>query len=166
MKDVPGFENLYAITQEGKVWSYPKSNRQQGKWLAPVFDKDGYIKIALSKNGKFFYKRVHCLVAQTYIENPFNLPHVNHLNGVKDDNRIENLEWCTPSQNRLHSYKMGFESQQGEKNACAKLNEKSVREIRKKCATGERVCDIAREYGVHHVTIIDIRKRRNWAHVI
>ena len=97
MKDIKGYEGLYAITSCGKVWSY----RSQ-KFLKPVSDKDGYWKINLSKDGQRKTYQVHRLVAQAYIPNPEDKPQVNHKDEVKTHNYINNLEWTTAKENSNH----------------------------------------------------------------
>lgn len=101
--DVYGFEGLYLINKKGDVYS-----THYKRLLKPIFDKDGYVKCTLTKEGKPHYLRVHRLVVENFIPNPKNKPSVNHLNGIKWDNRLENLEWCTTSENASHAYNTGL----------------------------------------------------------
>lgn len=104
MKKINEFED-YSITKEGEIFSH-KTN----KWLKPIFDCDGYRQITLCKNNKRYTKRMHKLVALTYISNENNLPIINHINGIKTDNRIENLEWCSHSHNNKHAFEFGLKT--------------------------------------------------------
>ncbi len=79
-----------------------------GQKLKVYPDKDGYFCLHLAKNKKQSIKKVHRLVAQTFIGNPENKPQVNHKNGIKTDNRVENLEWVTGSENMRHAYVTGL----------------------------------------------------------
>lgn len=94
MKDIKNYEGLYAITSCGKVWSY----RSQ-KFLKGTPDKDGYLRLTLTKNGKKNNYFIHRLVAEAYIPNPENKPQVNHLDEIKTHNYIGNLEWATSKEN-------------------------------------------------------------------
>ena len=93
-KPVSGFEGYYLISDGGHVWSI-----RRHKVLSPSIDRYGYEKVVLNKDGKMFYKTIHRLVAQAFISNPYNLPTVNHINEVKTDNRVTNLEWLSVADN-------------------------------------------------------------------
>lgn len=90
MKDIKGFENLYAITEDGKVWSYYSK-----KFLQPSIGKNGYYKVTLVKEKHKYTKMIHRLVAETFIPNPEQLPIINHKDEDKTNNTINNLEWCS-----------------------------------------------------------------------
>jgi hypothetical protein len=94
----------YCVTIDGKVFS-EKSN----KYLKPSFDKQGYARVGIYiGNYKTKTIKIHRLVAQAFIDNPFKKTDVNHINGIKNDNRIENLEWSTRSENMKHAFKNGL----------------------------------------------------------
>ena len=94
----------YYITDNGDVYSrnYHKTGRI--KKMTPCKDKKGYLFVPLMKNHKRHLYKIHRLVAEAFIPNPENKPQVNHKNGVKTDNRVENLEWCTNSENLFHCF--------------------------------------------------------------
>ena len=94
MKDIKGYEGLYAVTSCGKVWSY-KSKR----FLNIARSSNGYMNVALYKNGTRKQYSVHRLVAKTFMPNPNNLPEVNHKDENKSHNWINNLEWCDKKYN-------------------------------------------------------------------
>ena len=96
MKDIKNYEGLYAVTEDGRVWSYKNS-----KWLNPLNNR-GYQRVQLCKEGKRIAYSIHRLVAETYLPNPKSLPCVNHKNEIKTDNRVENLEWCTVAYNNSY----------------------------------------------------------------
>ncbi len=96
-KVINGFPN-YSVSNEGRV-----RNNKTGKILSPCADSNGYLSVGLCREGKRFTKRVHKLVAETFIPNPLNLHDVNHRDGNKSNNHKSNLEHCTRSYNMLHS---------------------------------------------------------------
>ena len=90
MKDVVGYEGLYAVTSCGKVWSYKNK-----KFLKPKCDGRGYLFVSLCKYGKVKQCKVHRLVAEAYIPNPENLPQIDHIDNNKMHNYVNNLQWIT-----------------------------------------------------------------------
>lgn len=97
-KRIEGFEN-YSVSDSGLV-----RNDKTGKLLKPCNGSTGYIFVHLYKNGTMKNVKLHRIIAQAFIPNPNHAKCVNHINGDKCDNRIENLEWCSHSQNNIHSY--------------------------------------------------------------
>ena len=100
MKDVVGYEGLYAVTSCGKVYSYKSK-----KFLKPWINKDGYLVVKLRKDGERKNFLVHRLVAETYVPNPDNLETVDHIDGCKDNNNIFNLQLLTRGDNARKAHK-------------------------------------------------------------
>ena len=94
MKDVKGFEGIYAVTSCGKVWSYKRN-----KFLKPTKSKKGYLSVKLQNDCEKKYASVHRLVAEAYIENVNNYDTVDHIDGNKENNNVNNLQWLPMFEN-------------------------------------------------------------------
>ena len=94
MRDIPGYENLYAATEDGRIWSY-----RAKRFLKPFDNGYGYLKASLYKDGKRKIYFLHRLIAETYLPNQDNLPQVNHKDEDKTNNALSNLEYCDAKYN-------------------------------------------------------------------
>lgn len=164
-KQIKGFEGLYKISSTGEVLSIKRENglgsRNEDK-IRKLSVKKGYVTVALSKESKLKYYLVHRLVAEAFLDNESNLPQVNHINGNKLDNRIENLEWCDQSYNQTHARKIGLQG--GEKSNTAKLTERDIKAIRK-LYPKVNSRELAEAFGIGQSTICKIIKKNYWKHI-
>ena len=119
-KDVKGYEGIYQVSNTGLVRSIDRVNSRgakiKGRVLAQAEGKGGYKVVCLSKEGKAKEGKVHRLVAQAFIENLGDLPQVNHIDGDKENNEVENLEWVTAKRNIEHAHETGLRDYRGKRN--------------------------------------------------
>jgi hypothetical protein len=106
-RPVVDYEGLYEVSSDGEVFRVASGQGAvANRKLKPGLHKEGYLYVRLSSNGVVTYHLVHRLVAQAFLPNPDNLPQTNHINGIKTDNRANNLEPSNHSLNALHSYRV------------------------------------------------------------
>ena len=157
----PLFDNYYA-TEDGMIYS-GKSN----KYLSTRKSKRGYLLVNLSINGKCKTFSVHSLIAKAYIPNPDNLPEINHIDGNKENNHINNLEWCAPSYNCIHALRenlripaKGIDT----KNGC--FTDEDIITIRELYDSKQySQYKLAEIYGVTRSAIQQIVERKTYKHV-
>ena len=132
--------------------------------LSLTNNPDGYPTVTLRVLNVKQTPTVHRLVAKTFIANPYNLPEVNHKDGVKTNNFASNLEWSTGSDNVKHAYALDLVSRVGTKNPSVILSEAQVLEIRE-LQGHETGTYLASYYGVGKSTIYKIWNREIWKHI-
>lgn len=172
-KDIKGFEGLYQVSNTGKVKSLERYVPARNNGLRVVRErilgkntKDDYVKIILCDGDRKRVDSVHRIVAEFFIPNPKNLPMINHKNGVKHDNRVENLEWCTQSDNVLHANRIGLcDTAKGERNIHSKLQEEDVLLIVKLLERGLLEHSIATLFKIKQSTVNSIKLNKTWKHV-
>lgn len=161
-KPVVGWSH-YHVSDIGRV------RCADGKIQASCLNSNGYAVVSLSRPRRSC--RVHRLVAQAFIPNPNDLPQVNHLDGVKTNNTLANLEWTTATGNRKHAWDMGLRTRamlpnyRGEAHPTSILTEADVHRIRRASANGETTRGLARRLGINRMTVKDVLRGKTWKHV-
>lgn len=156
VKDVVGYDGMYSVSSNGLVFN------KSGMLLKQQKDKDGYCMVNLSLCGVRKTKRVHRLVAESFIPNPDKKKTVNHINGLKNDNRVENLEWCSIKENTHHAMKMGLRLGFGDNNPMSKITEKDAIFI---LESTEKPSVLSSVFGIDVSTIRKIQVGRLWKHL-
>ena len=174
-KQIKGFEGLYEITENGQVFAVEKIvisgrnnnviRKYERKEKPQRFDKNGYKRVNLSKNGKVETFSVHRLVALNFVEGNQNLT-VNHKDGDKLNNHFSNLEFISRSENTKHAHRIGIVPKGvrkvGTENLRSKLSESEVKEIRESNLSLRK---LANAYNVHHSVIFGIKKGTRYFNV-
>lgn len=171
-KDIQNYEGLYQISNKGRI------KRLSGKCLGkagtyrsvsesiltnfPNKSRYNYLYVNLNNNGiKQF--RVHRLVAIHFIDNPNNLEQVNHIDGNKSNNTVENLEWCTNQENMDHSKKNNLHKSRFRTNAPnVKLTEEQVKKIKNRLNNKEYGRNIAKDFNISEGMVSLIKHNKNW----
>ena len=150
MLPIKDYDNLYAITEDCKVFSY-----HTNIYLKPFLDNKGYFRVTLYKEGKPKTFLLHRLYAIAYLPTKDTSLSINHKDGNKLNNSLANLEWLTIGANTKHAYRLGLNSSKGSKNNNSKLSEESAAIIRE---SGKSNRELATMFSVHITTIQKIKK--------
>lgn len=165
---------MYEVSTDGKIFSLYYKNTKNRKELKQYVDSYGYLYVYFVVDGIRFKKLSHRLVAIAFIPNPENKPQVNHIDGVKTNNHVENLEWNTCQENvdHYHKYhkkpatkklrKASSEGFSGIKNPKAKINQKQANEIIALRKSGLMLKEIAPKYGISVQQVSAIANGKFW----
>lgn len=166
-KDVQGYEHLFKVSNLGNVFS-----KRSNKILKQHSRSDGRKTVATRIGGRLGETvcfKVHRLVATAFIDNPEDKPFVNHIDGDPSNNRLDNLEWATSSENVLHAFKTGLNTpSRGEDNVQAKLDNDIVVFIRENYIPRDREFGaraLSRKFSVSKETVRNVLLNKTWSHV-
>ena len=160
IREVSGFTDRYLAFGDGRIFSIKRQ-----LFIKPHLSPNGYLKLNVWAKGKVRSRPVHRLIAEAFIPNPENKPEVNHKNGNKTDNSVENLEWCTHSENIQHSVNDIKTFPLGEQRKESVLTDEKVKRIRRLKLLGFKQKSIARVFNVSIATVHKIIKGKTWKHV-
>lgn len=165
-RSVPGFEGIYAVSDQGRVKSYKVWHGTNERVLKPA-ENQGYLRVSLSRNGKQSHRYIHRLVADAFLGACPDRYEVNHKNGEKGDNWLENLEYCTRSENMCHAHsELDIDTVRGERNGKSKLTKAKVLEIRRSYAMGSiTLRELSADFCVSISQISLIVNRKTWTHI-
>lgn len=153
-KNIDGFDGLYQISNLGRIKSLNYNRTRTEKVLKPCKNQQGYLQVVLSKNGKHKLMRISRLVAQAFIPNDdIYKTQVNHINEIKTDNRVENLEWCTLQYNHnfgSHNERVS-KTQRNDINKSKQVNQFDL--TGKFIKTFPSLCEVERQLGFSKTNI-------------
>jgi hypothetical protein len=156
-KPIKGFEGKYEISNYGEVKSLPRNGTVlKPRLMLGFIDSSGYHQVLLL-SGKI-HKKIHRLVAEAFIPNPHNKPCVNHIDRIKTNNNVANLEWVTYKENVLHTFKSGYKAQEMQEHAGSKLDELQAITIHRCLNSGLRQKTLACYFNVTQGTISRIAR--------
>ena len=163
-KDISEFEG-YEVSNFGNIRSIDRTcggrpGVIKGKLLKSFINRRGYLEVNLFENSKSTSKIIHRLVAKAFIPNLENKPQVNHIDGCKLNNRVDNLEWMSNSENQLHAYSLGLQpTRAGEKNGRAILTNDTVTILKELYNSGKSVKEVAKIMNINLSTTRQIIDR-------
>ncbi len=164
-------KGYYKVSTTGEICSVDRQVLFHGNYalrkgiiLKQTKNSKGYLTVVICIDGTRKTIASHRAIAETFIPNPLELPQVNHIDGNPLNNDVNNLEWCTASDNQKHAYATGLKTQ-GEMRLNAKLTAEDVYEIADMIYEGYSNNKIAEKYGVTKGSIEGIKKGRSWAHL-
>jgi predicted XRE-type DNA-binding protein len=160
-RTIPGQEGRYAVSDAGEVMSMNFKGSGLPGVLKPGLCR-GYATVEIGADKRY---TVHRLVAAAFIGPRPDGMQINHKNGNKADNRLENIEYCTQSENMKHAFATGLQNNQGERHSQAKLTEEKVMQIRKLLGLGFRQGELAELMGVSQSAISRVKNGNRWTHV-
>ena len=169
-KKVKGYQNRYEVSSYGRVRSsdmfvdnrHGTKSLKKGRILSQ-YSNCGYMQVSLSENGKRSTLKAHRVVALAFIDNPENLPYINHKDCNPSNNNVDNLEWCTPSQNVIHAIENNrIAFAQGQDNHNSKLTNNQVGLIREYLKSGSALKPLADYFGVSITVISNIKNNKSW----
>jgi hypothetical protein len=165
-----GFKGTYDVSSHGRIrrsFSAPGKSTYPGRILTPNPDsKSGYLRATLHCGGKMRREQVHRLVARAFIPGFQAFRQINHKNGNKADNRIENLEWVSARQNVLHAWKNGLcKPNNGENHGCHKISEREGKAALYLLAHGVSGKLVAGAFGLTQGNISSIKRGKTWKHL-
>lgn len=159
--DILGYVGLYQVSNFGRVKVVGKKNFFFPSLLKQTLNSSGYYVVRLYNKSKFKDYPIHRLVAVSFISNPDKKPTVNHKNGIKIDNRVDNLEWATNKEQSAHAIKTGLVKKK-RRYYGVKLKPKDVNEIRIFYAENNTIISIANKFSVGRQTIRKVVKFMSW----
>lgn len=167
----PYIEGYYEASTLGNIRSVDREvlfngtpGIRKGIILKPTKNSKGYLTIAICCLGIRATMSVHRIIAETFLANPEEKAHVNHKDGDPLNNKVDNLEWATPSENQKHAYVTGLRKN-GEGHGNALLTEDQVREVRRYMTSGGTQRGCAEKFGVSRGCIQRILDGTSWSHV-
>lgn len=163
-KDVVGYEGLYEVSSLGQVRSKKTKLIKKQRLM-----NRGYPAVTLKR-----MELVHRLIAKAFVENPYNKEQVNHINGIKTDNSLDNLEWVTHAENQRHAFKIGLKKanelfgtgkQAGENNFGNKYSKDLIIKVKEMFKNGKKVKEVNILTGISISHLYSIKSGHKWGHV-